>query len=309
MDILTDILSGMKFQSSFYFRTDLTAPWSVYVPPKGSVSRFHVVTHGQGWLHVDGQAERLPIANGDLVIIPHGAGHTIMDDVNSPARPLDDVLAEVSYIGTGPLIYGGGGPNTMLVCGEFGFDNAVHPLLTNLPPFLHVSGRKSYNSTWLDSALSFIAHESFSREAGALAVINRLSEIIFIQAIRAFADASNTPISFLAALGDPQISRALSAIHQQPSSHLTVEALGKIAGMSRSSFSNRFSDLVGMTPFQYITLTRMQQAAGLLTTTEDSLLQISTRVGYHSEAAFSTAFKRFYGVRPGEYRKQQAQLS
>ncbi|MEM7128458.1 MAG: AraC family transcriptional regulator [Chloroflexota bacterium] len=306
MDVLTDILGSLRFKGSLYFRTELTSPWSILVPAKPGVARFHIVIRGQGWLRVEEQTDSLPIANGDLAVVPHGAAHTILDEPATPARPLDEVLSEVNYTGIGPLIYGGGGPGSCLVCGEFGFaDNALHPLLANLPPLLHIPGNESYNTTWLDNALGFIAHEAASEKAGSLAIVNRLSEIIFIQVIRAFADASHAQIPFLAALSDPQISQALSEIHANPASHLTVEGLGRSVGMSRSAFSNRFSELVSMTPHQYITFVRLQHAAHLLSTTDDSLMTITDAVGYQSEAAFSTAFKRHFGIRPGEYRQKQ----
>lgn len=306
MDVLTDILDTLRFQGSLYFRTELTSPWSIFVPQKPGVARFHIVISGQGWLRVEEPKEEQAIANGDLVIVPHGAAHTILDDPATPARPLNEVLTEVNYTGVGPLIYGGSGPGSCLVCGEFGFaDDTLHPLLTNLPPLLHIPGSQSYNKNWLESALGFIAREAVAGEAGSLAIVNRLSEIIFIQVIRAFANASQGQIPFLVALSDPQISQALSAIHARPDAYWTVEKLGRHAGMSRSAFSNRFSALVGRTPHQYLTLVRMQRAAHLLETTENPLMVIAAAVGYQSEAAFSTAFKRHFDIRPGEYRQRQ----
>lgn len=304
MDVLTDILDNLQFKANFYFRTDLTTPWSVYIPVEPNVARFHIVTRGQGWIQVEGQSDYLPIANGDMVVVPHGAAHTILDDPVTPPRPLEEVLATANYKES-PLVYGGNGPNTGLVCGEFKFDDAIHPLLADLPPILHVSGSDSRNQAWFDSALGFIAQEALTGRAGSLAIINRLSEIIFIQVIRAFADASDSQIPFLAALGDPQISQVLSAIHRQPAADMSVESLGQLVGMSRSSFSNHFTDLVGMTPYQYLTLVRMQQASRTLVATDDSIMTVSIEAGYKSEAAFSGAFKRFFGMRPGEYRKQR----
>ena len=305
MDVLTDILNTLHLQGSLYFRTELTSPWSIFVPEKPDVARFHIVIRGQGWLRVEDSGEQIPIANGDLVVVPYGASHTILDNPDTPSRPLGDVLAETEYRGTGPLIYGGGGSGCCLVCGELGFaDGVVHPLLTNLPTLLHVPSSESYNQTWLDSALDFIAHEAVADRPGALAIINRLSEIIFIQVIRAFAEISHVQIPFLAALSDPQISRALGQIHSEPAAYHTVESLGRAVGLSRSAFSGRFSKLVGMTPHQYLSLIRLQEAARLLSTQDDSLAFITEKVGYQSEAAFSTAFKRKFGMRPGEYRKR-----
>ncbi|MEM7535542.1 MAG: cupin domain-containing protein [Chloroflexota bacterium] len=137
MDVLTDILSTLRFKGSLYFRTELTSPWSILVPEKKGVARFHIVIRGQGWLRLEDQQETqqetqperkkeretalLPIANGDLVVVPHGAAHTILDEPTTPARPLQEVLAEVRYTGMGPLVYGGDGPGCCLVCGELGF--------------------------------------------------------------------------------------------------------------------------------------------------------------------------------------------
>jgi len=309
MDVLTDILDTMRFQGSLYFRTELTSPWSIFVPAKPGVARFHIVIRGQGWLQVEEQGKELSIANGDLAVVPHGAAHTILDDPTTPSRPLDEILSEVNYTGIGPLVYGGNGPGSCLVCGEFRFaGDVLHPLLANLPPVLHIPGTESYNKSWLDSAFGFIAHEAVSGQAGSLSIVNRLSEIIFIQVIRAFADASNGQVPFLAALSDPQISRALSEIHANPANGLTVEELGRTASMSRSAFSNRFSELVGMTPHQYHTFVRMQRAARFLVKTDDTLEAISDSVGYQSAAAFSTAFKNHFGIRPGEYRQKHQQM-
>ena len=305
MDILTDILDTLRFNGSLYFRTELTTPWSIHVPAKPGVARFHIVIRGQGWLRVEGQEQPLSITNGDLVVVPHGAAHTILDDLDTPERPLDDILDEVAYTGVGPLIYGGDGPGSCLVCGEFSFaDMTMHPLLAHLPPMLHVPGSESFNKTWLDGALGFIAHEAIAGKEGSLAIINRLSEIIFIQVIRIFAEATQGHIPFLAALSDPQIKGALSQIHAQPASNWTIEKLGRAVGMSRSTFSNRFSELVGLSPRQYLILVRLQRAAHQLVTGEDALSTIAHNVGYQSEPAFSTAFKRQYGIRPGAYRQK-----
>lgn len=309
MDILTNILDRLRIEGSLYFRTELTSPWGVFVPADKNVARFHIVVRGQCVLRVEGQEEGIMMANGDIAIIPHGAAHHISDKPDTPSRPLDQVLSEVGYTGTGPLIYGGGGFGCCLVCGQFKFENELHhPLLDNLPSILHVPGDENYNTTWLDSALGFIAQEAAEEQPGAFAIIDRLSEIIFIQVMRAYIEASESKIPFIAALRDEQISRALREIHNKPDSFWKAETLGHLVGMSRSAFFTRFSELVGMTPHQYLSFVRMQIAGQLLSTTQKSLSLIAESVGYTSEAAFSTAFKRHFGIRPGEYRKNRKEL-
>lgn len=304
MDALTDILNTLRLQSSLYFRTELTAPWGIQVPPKGRVARFHIVIRGQCWLRIDGQSEDVFMANGDLVIISDGAGHILADSPTTPPTDLADVFEQIAYPGQGPLVYGGGGAGCCLVCGEFAFDEREsHPLLDNLPLLLRVTGDQSYNAKWLDSVIGFIAHEATTMEPGANAIIDRLSEIIFIQVIRATLASTQEQIPFLSAFSDPRISRALSEIHRTPEANWRVESLGRIANMSRSAFSNRFTELAHKTPLQYVMFVRLQKARCLLVDTNQSLAAIAESVGYKSEAAFSLAFKRQFGIRPGEYRR------
>lgn len=309
MDALTDILNTLRLSSSLYFRTELSSPWGVEVPTKERVARFHIVIRGQCWLQVEGD-EGMYLSHGDLVVIPHGASHQLADTPSSNIRPLADVLEEVNYVGEGPLIYGGDGPGCCLVCGEFSFDDlGNHPLLENLPKKLHVSGDSSYNTQWLDSAIGFIAHEASQQEPGANAIIDRLSEIILIQVIRATLAATEDNIPFLSAFTDTRINQVLSAIHASPANDWSVEGLGQLVNMSRSSFSNRFTELVNMTPLQYVIFVRLQMASHLLIETSAPLISVAERVGYQSEAAFSQAYKKQYGMRPGEFRRAHSSMA
>ena len=309
MDALTDILNTLRLSSSLYFRTELTAPWGIGVPAKKNVARFHIVIRGQCWLQIDGD-EGVHMSNGDLVVIPHGVTHAISDQADTPVRPLADVLDEVAYPGDGTLVYGGDGPGCCLVCGEFAFDDlGNHPLLKNLPSKLYVSGDSSYNTQWLDSAMGFIAHEAANREPGANAIIDRLSEIILIQVIRATLDSNEEPIPFLSVFADARINKVLSAIHADPAFDWTVERLGQIVNMSRSSFSNRFAELANMTPLQYVIFVRLERACRLLLETDTALIAVAEKIGYASEAAFSQAFKKQYDMRPGEFRRTYAKVA
>ncbi len=310
MDALTNILNTLRLSSSLYFRTELTAPWGIEVPTKDKTARFHIVIRGQCWLQIDGEEEGMHMSNGDLVVIPHGASHKISDAPATTIRPLAEILEEVAYVGEGPLIYGGDGAGCCLVCGEFSFDDlGNHPLLENLPKKLHVPGDSSYNTQWLDSAIGFITHEATKLEPGAHAIIDRLSEIILIQVIRATLDATQDSIPFLSAFADARINKVLSAIHENPADDWSVESLGQLVNMSRSSFSNRFSELAQMTPLQYVIFVRLQKACHLLIETSMPLISVAESIGYQSEAAFSQAFKKQYDMRPGEFRRTHSFLS
>jgi len=250
------------------------------------------------------------MSNGDLIVVPHGAAHVIADQASTDPQPLGAVLDEVAYEGQGPLVYGGGGAGCCLVCGEFEFDDlGDHPLLKNLPSRLHVAGDSSYNTQWLDSATGFIAHEVANSEPGASAIIDRLSEIILIQVIRATLASNDEPIPFLSLFADARINKVLSAIHADPSRDWSVERLGQLVNMSRSSFSNRFTELANITPLQYVIFVRLERACRLLLETNTALVTVADSIGYKSEAAFSQAFKKQYGMRPGEFRRTYSQVA
>lgn len=309
MDALTDILNTLRLSSTLYFRTELTSPWGINIPAKPKVARFHIVIRGQCWLEI-GEDEGVHMSNGDLVVVPHGANHILADAPTTDARPLSEVLDDVAYDGQGPLVYGGGGAGCCLVCGELAFDDlGNHPLLENLPDKLHVTGDSSYNTQWLDSAMGFIAHEAARLEPGAYAIIDRLSEIILIQVIRATLASTEEHIPFLSIFSDSRINQVLSAIHADPAEEWSVERLGQLVNMSRSSFSNRFTELANMTPLQYVIFVRLQKASRLLLETETALIRVAEQIGYQSEAAFSQAFKKHYGMRPGEFRRAHAQIA
>lgn len=304
MDLLSEILYTLRLRGNLYFRTDLGAPWGIDVPADSQVARFHLVIRGNCWVRVAGYSGGpLYLEEGDLVIVPHGSAHQMSDTPTTPCRPLMEVLAEQPVTSEGLLRFGSEGDRTALVCGYFSFEEAVlHPLLASLPRTLHVKGSDNRNFMWLDSAMRFISSEAGSGLLGSRAIAERLSEILFIQVIRAYAATEPKQIAFLAALNDEQISRALKAVHERPAHKWTLEEMARAASASRTVFAERFSALLGMPPAQYVTTTRMLRARLALAEGQIPLARIAEEAGYQSEAAFSTAFKRHFGRPPRDYR-------
>jgi AraC-like DNA-binding protein len=138
---------------------------------------------------------------------------------------------------------------------------------------------------------------------GSNAVIDRLSDILFIEAIQTYLQLTNNDLSYLAALKDPRLSKALKSFHQQPAKNWTVQTLSAEAGMSRSAFADKFKQMVNMSPMEYVTGWRMQQAYDELTSNSKSVIQLAEDSGYQSEAAFRKAFKKQFGIGPGAVRK------
>ena len=307
MDLLSDILGLLDLKGTLYFRTAFSPPWGLRVPAYENVARFHLVHRGRCWVAVAGGAPLL-LEQGDLVIVPHGATHVLSDPPDAPVKAVDQVVAEAGYGGEGTLVYGapGDGHKTQLVCGHFTFDrDATHPLIEALPPRLHVRNAGDGTHHWLESTLRLIGAEAGRSQLGGDLIALKLSEIIFAQAIRAYLDADGQQQRVFRGLADPQISRALTALHRAPSTAWSLDGMAREAGLSRTAFAKRFHDLMGMTPMQYLTVWRMQLGRRLLIASDTPILEVAEQSGYRSEAAFGRVFKRHFAVGPASYRRQR----
>jgi len=308
MDVLTDVLESIHVRSLIVGRFEFTAPWGLKMTR--GIPGFYVVTRGSCWLDVEG-LDPVQLAGGDFVVIPKGQAHVIRDNRRTKALPVEEVLrgcpSHKRCQPGGVFQYGGGGAATTIVGGCFRIDDAAsNPLIRSLPPIIHVRGDRGAPVEWLEATLHFVASEMAAGQPGAATVVSRLADILFVHAVRAhLAQPGDGPTGWLRALVDPQIGRALSAIHQTPERTWTVESLAEHVGMSRSGFAARFMQLVEEPPLTYLTRWRMTKASRLLRGGRASIGEISSQVGYEAEAAFSKAFKRWHGVAPGTYRKTQ----
>ena len=303
-DVLTDVLRTLRFSSNIFCVSELTAPWALTLPP-GDFAHFHVIEQGGGWVQLTGEETSMPLASGDLVIIPHGSGHVLRSDMQAPPTSLERLLQQQSaeeHI----LRYGGGGAETRLVCGAFQFGNATaNPILSVLPPLLHLRACAGQIDVWLEPTLKLLTHEAREAREGTGAIVTRLTDIIFIQAVRAWIAAQPPGAGgWLGALRDKHIGAALRLMHREPARPWTVAALASAVGMSRSPFAARFTALVDTAPLTHLTRRRMHLAAGDVRDGHATLREIAERVGYASEASFSKAFKRQFGVAPREYRNK-----
>lgn len=302
-DPLGETLHLLRLTGTLYCRSELTAPWGVDLPAFEGCMMFHVVTAGHCWLEVEGDEPRL-LQQGSLALVPHGTGHRIRSSQTAEAEPLFDIPVEQVSDRYEIMRYGGAGDLTHLTCGVVRFDHvAGQQLIALLPRVLQIDTWADDEGSWLQSTLRFIAREARELRPGGETVITHLADILIIQAIRSWIDsAPQADRGWLAALRDDQVGRALAAIHREPEKDWTVALLAKEVGMSRSGFSARFTSLVGESAMRYLTQWRMQLARAQLLETSDSLSVLADRLGYQSEAAFSRAFKRVFGVPPGSLR-------
>ncbi len=308
MDVLSDILDAFHLTGTLYFRGEFTAPFGVRVPAYENAARFHICLDGSCLIDVGGDEQPIRLRRGDLLIVPHGSEHTISDREDRPVRDLAEALAAAEFVGDSPFSHGGGGELTMLVCGHFAFEKGtLHPLLTALPPLLHFPARARSDYRWLDEAMRFLGDEARIDRPGARVVASRLADILFIQVLRAWVDRDGEQAGPIAAIRDPHLGKALGEIHRDPAENWTVASLARSAGMSRTTFSEQFNRLVGVTPIQYLTQWRMEKAKLALHSPGASMADVAASVGYQSEAAFNRAFRRYVGVGPGRYRSELGQ--
>lgn len=302
-DPLGETLHLLRLNGTLYCRSELTSPWGVDMPPFEEYMMFHIVTAGHCWLEVEGEEPRL-LQQGSLTLVPHGNGHCIRSSPTANTKPLFDIPVEKISERYEIMHYGGDGELTSLTCGVVSFDHvAGQQLIAQLPKVLQINTWGEEEGSWLQSTLRFIANEARELRPGGETIITHLADILIIQAIRTWIDtAPEADQGWLAALRDKQVGRALAAIHREPEKDWSVDSLAKEVGMSRSGFSARFTHLVGESAKRYLTHWRMQLARAQLLETSDTLIILAERYGYQSEAAFSRAFKRVFGVSPGSVR-------
>jgi AraC family transcriptional regulator, alkane utilization regulator len=301
-DLLTEILNSVRLQGRIFSSSELSAPWSLELPPTGN-AYFHVIERGGGWLRLKGEETATRLSSGDLVVLPHGQGHFIGDHPRTPPLTLDEFLRLTDE--QGQPKWSGNGTLTRLICGSFHFEDMVNnPLLKLLPTVLCIRGGQGRAEDWLESTLRHLAYEARNSKAGSQIMVTRLTDLIFVQAVRAWlGEQPENKGGWLGALKDKQIGAALSLMHREPNRDWSVAALAAEVAMSRSKFAEKFKSLVGETPLAYLTRWRMRLAASFLSDPNLSIGEIAGRVGYESEPSFSQAFKRQYGVPPSMYRR------
>ena len=307
MDILHDILTTLDLKGALYFRTDFSPPWAVTVPDYNQAARFHLVA--QGTCHVrlpDGAAADL--GPGDLILIPGGRSHVLADAPGAEAPPLETVLQDAGYDGSGVLIAGGGrGGSTQMVCGHFSFrPGADHPILRALPDFVIVRAAQRLRYPILDDVLRLIARRIFAEGMGSTAAVTRLSEIVYIEILQSGVVTEGGLPRVLAALRDRQIGEAITLMHRRPGEAWTVSRLAAAVGMSRSRFADRFRELMDLGPMTYLADWRLQKALALLEDDRRTVQQVAAETGYLSAAAFTRAFAGRFGVPPTTFRRKAA---
>jgi AraC-like DNA-binding protein len=311
MDALSDVLRVIRLTGGVFLDAAFSAPWCLVsrvgpedcpakqLPP--SVVAFHYVIEGRMLVQGNGAAP-LEVSAGEMVLLPRNDPHLLASDAGLPPANPDPLVQQVEG-GLMRLVYGGGGAATRLVCGFVGAGVRRHPLLEALPAVFALDLNGKPCAEFVAASFRYAAQEVASGRAGSETVLGKLSELLFVEAVRHYAESMPPQQQgWLAGLRDPAVGRALALMHGDVARPWTTETLAAEVALSRSAFAERCTQLVGTPPIGYLTDWRMQVAAARLRETHRAIAQIAAELGYESEASFTRAFKRAHGVAPGRYR-------
>jgi AraC-like DNA-binding protein len=319
MDTLSDVLRAVRLTGAIYFSIEASDPWVAEVPVGTAIAPhivpgvehvigYHVITGGTCWGGALDEAA-VQLHTGDVIVFPQGDPHVMSSTPGMRAAPNIDLYRAMSEA---PLpmplvIQGGGADQTRVICGYMGCDaRPFNPLLASLPRMIHLR-HSADGDTTLRRLVDLALAESRGRRPGSDGVLARLSELLFVEMVRRYLDTLPAgQIGWFAGLRDEGVGRALQKLHERPAFAWSLEQLARETALSRSVLAERFTQLVGVPPMQYLTQWRIQLAANLLRTGTAGIAEIAERVGYGSEGALSRAFKRWVGMAPAPYRRGEA---
>jgi AraC-like DNA-binding protein len=320
VDVLSAVLRSVHLRGAAYFDLELTSPWVAEAPPAREVAprvmpgaqrviEYHLVARGECWGNAIGD-DPVRLGEGDLILFPQGDAHVLSSAPGMRAAP--DVSIYARRSSRLPIVHeiGGRGPGrARVICCFLGCDERPYnPLLGSLPRVIvHRADRVPAADARLRTLVEMALEEASRRRTGGENVLDRISELMFVEAVRLHLEslpAAGT--GWLAGLRDPVVGPALGALHEEPALPWTIEGLARKVGASRSVLADRFSEIVGQPPMLYLALWRMQLAARQLAE-GGRIAEVAAAVGYDSEAAFGRAFKRLVGVSPGAWRRAKGE--
>lgn len=288
MDAFVNLIRRTRLTARVYHNAMVCGDWQLNEYHPGTCC-FHMVTSGQCRMSL--QNDETILNRGDLVFFPREIAHKMF-----PVVSLSGAQQHLAYDDDNAK------EGTGLLCGAIYFDHpAANQLLDALPVFCVIPA--SSNQSWFTPLYDLILAECYSPSLASSVILDRLSELIFMQCLQYLIQQSPQKHSVLSIYTHPQLAKVISAIHAEPQFAWTLELLAKTANMSRTQFAKLFRDTSGWTPMQYITWWRMQIAVDLLRNGE-SFGQICDAIGYQSEAAFQRSFKQIMGMSPGKFRRK-----
>ena len=317
MDALSDVLKVANLTGGVFLHAEFFAPWCVAgrlspehcAPALGPASHliiYHYVIEGSFRIRVEGEdGKELVVGAGEVVLLPRNDLHLIGSDLSVAPVVGSDIIHPPKDGGLFSIHHGGAGERTRMICGFLGSNSAKgNPVISTLPPLLKLNVEEGGAAEWIRSTFQYAAEEVSAGRVGSETVLAKLSELLFVEAVRRYAETlPDGQTGWFAGLRDPFVARALALLHRDTTRRWTVDDLGREVGLSRSALADRFIRLIGVPPMHYVASWRMEVAAQKLRNTNASLAQVAEIVGYDLEAAFSRAFKKAFGTAPATWRR------
>jgi AraC-like DNA-binding protein len=300
-NVLDDVIDTLRFRGSIFFHSSLASPWglslsSIVMP------RFHIAL--EGGFYVGTEANNINVEHMDIVMIPGGDMHWIADKVDSDLVPSEHA-GDACALGM-PLFQQGEITNKVM-CGIVEYDEAIeHPILSALPSIIQLSNIKSSDNIWM--TVKLIDAEITRTKSKRNSVIDRLTEVLFIQLLNTFMQKNDHFSGFLSALKEPRLNKILQLIHQHPERQWTLDIISDVVGMSRATLQRKFKAGIGVSPMVYISRWRMAKAYQLLKHSNLSLEGIADAIGFSDARTLSHAFKENYSDTPSQFRKKLEKL-
>ena len=319
MDALSEILRTARLTGGVFLHANFTEPWclssklkasdcSQFLGPTDHLVLFHYVLEGTLNVVADNGHEETFLP-GQAVILPRNDPHVLKGCEPTSTIPALDVTERNGPGELMTIMHGGGGDETRIVCGFLSGRGLQHnPLLNALPTMFRYDGAANPSGQTVRSMLDFAANEVAKGRLGSEAILASISELLFSEAVRDYVEITHSS-GLLLALKDRAVSKAIGLLHRAPEKKWTVPMLARECAVSQTVLTERFNKMLRCTPGDYLTTIRMQIAARELLYKHLSVVEAADRVGYGSEAAFSRAFKRHYGVSPSEWRKHYSNMS
>lgn len=317
MDALSDLLHTVKLNGALFLEARFTAPWCALVHPTYGAAEmlarfnpvvfFHILTAGRCRARLASGGETIALAAGDLIMMPQGDTHLLGSDLQLAPVDSDSLMRPALPGGMPTVDHGGGGEEARFLCGFLSCEKALcRPLLDALPRLLRVPLGDGPAAAWLMSLAHRGAQENAAPGPGAGTMLAKLAELLFVEAMRRHIESLPAQqTGWLAGLRDRYVGRALTLMHEQPAHGWTADELAKRVGLSASALRQRFADLLGQAPMQYLTRWRLALAAATLRSSDRAIAQVAEEFGYESESAFNRAFKREFQMPPAAWRRQR----
>ena len=301
MDTLSDVVALLKSHRSYFAGLKAGGDWALDFPPPEGI-KFNAVVEGKCWLEVEGMPVPMPLSEGDCFLLTQNRPWRLSSNL-----ALEGVDARTVYRdAVGGIARLGETVDLFLIGGRFSYGDDARLLLEGLPPVVRISARSEQASV-LRWCLDRLAREYASPMQGAALMTEHLAQMMLVQILRLYQSSMGaTTTGWLAALNDPRLAPVLQQIHAAPARRWTLSDMAGVASQSRSTFALHFKQRVGMAPQEYLTRWRMHLALQALNTSASSVSRIGQSLGYQSDSAFSSAFKRLMNCSPREYRERKS---